>query len=73
MPGENVPVKGLGNSDIMRPTDLAAAHHYDKVVGVITKEPCERSDAEILQIKSWFQKKSDLFNQLNDGRFKEKV
>ncbi|XP_063400469.1 uncharacterized protein LOC134685037 isoform X1 [Mytilus trossulus] len=65
-PGENVPVKGLGNSDIMRPTDLAAAHHYDKVVGVITKEPCERSDAEIIQIKSWFQKKSDLFNQLND-------
>ncbi|XP_071182155.1 uncharacterized protein [Mytilus edulis] len=64
--GENVPVKGLGNCDIMRPTDLAAAHHYDKVVGVITKEPCERSDAEIIQIKSWFQKKSDLFNQLND-------
>ncbi|XP_052066691.1 uncharacterized protein LOC127706236 isoform X3 [Mytilus californianus] len=64
--GENVPVKGLGNIDIMRPTDLAAAHHYDKVVGVITKEPCERSDTEICQIKSWFQKKSDLFNQLND-------
>lgn len=53
----------------MRPTDLAAAHHYDKVISVITKTPDERSQGEINQIKSWFQKKSELFNQLNDGKF----
>lgn len=53
----------------MRPTDLAAAHQYDKVVSVITKDPDDRTDTDIHQIKSWFKKKSDLFNQLNDGKF----
>ena len=53
----------------MRPTDLAAAHQYDKVVSVITKDPDDRTDTDIQQIKSWFKKKSDLFNQLNDGKF----
>lgn len=53
----------------MRPTDLAAARQYDKVVSVITKDPDDRTDTDIQQIKSWFKKKSDLFNQLNDGKF----
>ncbi|XP_071182163.1 uncharacterized protein [Mytilus edulis] len=58
--------KKLNHFEISHPTDLAAAYHYDKVVGVIKKDTSERSDAEIHQIISWFKKKSDLFNQLNE-------
>ncbi|VDI17429.1 Hypothetical predicted protein [Mytilus galloprovincialis] len=50
----------------MRPIDINSAHYYDKVISVITKKPSDRSNGDISQIKSWFQKKSDLFNQLND-------
>lgn len=52
----------------MRPIDINSAHYYDKVISVITKKPSDRSNGDISQIKSWFQKKSDLFNQLNDGK-----
>lgn len=61
--------KKLNHFEISHPTDLAAAYHYDKVVGVIKKDTSERSDAEIHQIISWFKKKSDLFNQLNESKF----
>ncbi|XP_063399051.1 uncharacterized protein LOC134683669 [Mytilus trossulus] len=60
------PPRKFNHFELTRPTDLAAAYHYDKVLGVLAKEPNERSDSDIYQIKSWFQKKSDLFNQLND-------
>lgn len=61
------PPRKFNHFELTRPTDLAAAYHYDKVLGVLAKEPNDRSDSDICQIKSWFQKKSDLFNQLNDG------
>ncbi|XP_052066701.1 uncharacterized protein LOC127706242 [Mytilus californianus] len=59
------PISSLSTAS-MRPMDINSAHYYEKVISVITKEPSDRSNGDINQIKSWFQKKSDLFNQLND-------
>ncbi len=40
---------------------------YDKVVGVISKEPGDREDREVKELLPWFCKKSDLFAEIKPG------
>ena len=51
----------------MASPDIAAAHFYDRVVNLLTKEPRDRGETEIEQILSWFRKKSELFKPLKNG------
>lgn len=53
------------------PSPWKMALLYEKVVSTVSKDPDERTDAEIEQILPWFRKKSELFKSQKAGKARD--